>query len=38
MTIVIAGVVGAELRRLLPLEILGFSKVVTYGPEVGFTY
>lgn len=36
VTILIAGVVGAGLRRLLPAEILGFSNVVIYGPVIGF--
>lgn len=36
ITIVVAGLIGAGLRHLLPSEILGLSKVVIYGPVVGF--
>jgi hypothetical protein len=34
--VLIAGLVGAGLNRLLPGEVLGFSKVVIYGPVIGF--
>jgi|DewCreStandDraft_1066081.scaffolds.fasta_scaffold08708_3 hypothetical protein len=36
ITMITAGVVGAGLRRLLPAEVLGFSKEAIYGPVVGF--